>query len=98
MKTLLITVGLFFFIFGGVLLYYSMTGTGHEYDLKFALPIDTRKMPKTSSPPEIVSQVPGDSANPIVDGRAEAKTPPAPAGRLVQFPDRDGTASERPIR
>jgi hypothetical protein len=98
MKTLLIAVGLFFFIFGGSLVYFSVAGTGHEYDLKFALPIDTRKMPKVGPPPEIVSQLPDDTANPIVDGRAEARTPPAPAGHPVQFLDRDGTASERPVR
>jgi hypothetical protein len=98
MKALLIAVGLFFLLFGGGLLYFSLTGAGHEYDLKFALPIDARKMPKPGAAPEIVSQVPDESANPIHDGRAEAKTAPAPAGRPVRFPDRDGAASERPIR
>jgi hypothetical protein len=98
MKALMIVAGLFFSVFAGALAFYSMTGAGHEYDLKFALPIDTRKMPKLGPPPEIVSQAPGASGKPVIDGRAEAGKPPLPAGYPVQFPDRDNTASEHPIR
>jgi hypothetical protein len=98
MKALLIAVGLFFLISGAGLAYFSLTGTGHEYDLKLALPIDTRKMPKIGPLPEIVSQVPDSRANRIVDGRAEAGTAPVPPGLPVQFPDRDGIASELPAR
>ncbi len=60
--------------FRGGLIYFAISGTGHEYDLKLVLPIDTRKMPKLGPPPEIVSQVPDDSANPIVDGRSRPET------------------------
>jgi hypothetical protein len=98
MRALLIAAVLFFSVFGGGLVYFAISGTGHEYDLKLVLPIDTRKMPKLGPPPEIVSQIPDDTANPIVDGRAEAGIPPQPAGRPVRFPDRDGTASEAPSR
>jgi hypothetical protein len=98
MKALLITAGLFFSVFTGGLAYYAFTSTGHEYDLKFVLPIDTRKMPKVGPIPQIVSRIPDDAANPIADGRAEAKIPPEPAGAPVRFPDRDGAASEAPSR
>jgi hypothetical protein len=98
MKALLIAAGLFFSIIAGGLAYFAFTGTGHEYDLKFVLPIDTRKMPKLGPLPQIASQVPDDSANSIVDGRAEAGIPPKPAGAPVRFPDRDGVASEAPSR
>ena len=57
MRALLIAAGLFFSIFGGGLIYFALSGTGHEYDLKLVLPIDTRKMPKPVALPEIVSQV-----------------------------------------
>ncbi len=99
MKALLITAGLFFSAYAGGLAYFAFTSTGHEYDLKLALPIDTRKMPKIGPIPQIVSHEPDDSANPVIDGRAEARIPPRPAGgALVRFPDRDGAASEAPIR
>ncbi len=99
MRALLIAAALFFSIFGGGLIYFAISGTGHEYDLKLVLPIDTRKMPKLGSPPEIVSQVPDDSANPVIDGRAEAGTPPpSPPSPPVRFPDREGAASEAPSR
>ena len=98
MKALLIAAVLFFSVFGAGLIYFSISGTGHEYDLKLVLPIDTRKMPKLGPPPEIVSQVPDDSANRVVDGRAEAGTPPPSTNRPVRFPDREGTASEAPSR
>ena len=98
MKALLIAAGLFFSIFASGLAYFALTATGHEYDLKFVLPIDTRKMPKPGPLPEIVSQIPDELANPIVDGRAAAGTPPRPLGAPVHFPDRDGVASEAPSR
>jgi hypothetical protein len=98
MKALLIAAGLFFSIFAGGLTFFALSGTGHEYDLKFVLPIDTRKMPKTGAPPEIVSQIPDDSANPIIDGRAEGGIAPKRARAPVRFPDREGVASEAPSR
>ncbi len=98
MKALLIAAGLFFSVFAGGLAFFAFTSTGHEYDLKFVLPIDTRKMPKLGPLPQIVSQIPDNSLNPIVDGRAEAGIPPKPAGAPVRFPDLDGVASEAPSR
>jgi hypothetical protein len=97
MKGLLIVAGLFFSIFAGAFGYYSLTGAGHDYDLKFSLPIDTRKMPKLGPPPEIVSQTPAGT-KPVIDGRAESGKMHVPAGYPVQFPDRDNTASEHPVR
>ena len=97
MKALLIAAGLFFAIFGGGLIYFAFSGTGHEYDLKLVLPIDTRKMPRLGSPPEITSQVPDGSAT-VVDGRAEAGTAPLPPSPPVRFPDREGAASEAQAR
>jgi hypothetical protein len=96
-KALLITAGLFFSVYAGGLAYFAFTGTGHEYDLKFILPIDTRKIPKIGPIPQIVSHEPDESANPIIDGHAEAGIPPRPAGAPVRFPDRDGVASEAPV-
>jgi hypothetical protein len=98
MKALLIAAGLFFSVFAGGVAYFAVTGSGHEYDLKFVLPIDTRKMPKLGPLPQIASRVPDDSANPIVEGRAEAGNPPKPVGAPVRFPDGDGVASEAPSR
>ena len=97
MRALLITAVMFFSVFGAGLTYFAISDSGHQYDLKFALPIDTRKMPKLGPLPEIVAQVPDETANPIADGRAEAGAPPPPR-QLVRFPDRDGTASEAPSR
>lgn len=97
MKALLIAAVLFFSVFGG-LIYFAISGTGHEYELKLVLPIDTRKMPKLGPPPEIVSQVPDDSLNPIVDGHAQAGNLTSSPSRPVRFPDREGTASEAPLR
>lgn len=98
MRALVIAAVLFFTVFGGGLIYFAMSGTGHEYELKLVLPIDTRKMPKLGPLPEIVSREPDDSANPITDGRAQAGNLPPSTSRPVRFPDRDGTASEAPAR
>ncbi len=98
MRALVIAAGLFFSVFGGGLIYFALSGTGHEYNLKLVLPIDTRKMPKLGPLPEIVSQIPDDSTNRVVDGRAEAGTPPSSPSRPVRFPDREGAASEAPSR
>lgn len=98
LRALLIAAGLFFTVFGGGLVYFAISGTGHEYDLNLVLPIDARKMPRLGTPPEIVSQVPDVSANPIIDGRAEAgPLPPAPS-QPVNFPNREGAASEAPAQ
>ena len=53
MKTLLIVAGLFFSIFGAVIAYYAASDPGHEYDMKFVLPIDARQMP--AAPPAVQS-------------------------------------------
>jgi hypothetical protein len=94
MRALLIVAGLFFSIFGGVIVYFAAFGDSHQYDLKFVLPIDTRQMPKPAPLPGIMSQeerVPGA----VTDGRAESSPlPPAPERPLVQFGNRSGAASE----
>lgn len=96
MRALLIAAALFFSLFGGGLIYFALSGTGHEYDLKLVLPIDTRQMPRLSSPPEIALQTP-DSSAPIEDGRAEAGSlPPIPDRPPVRFEERPGAASEAP--
>ena len=94
MKTLLIVAGLFFSIFGGVIAYFATSDPGHEYDLKFVLPIDARQMPKPFAPPTIQSWTSGqDEAAP--EGRAEAgKMPATPDRPPVEFGDRPGAASE----
>ncbi len=98
MRALLIAAGLFFTIFGGGLIYFALSGTGHEYDLKLVLPIDTRQMPKPASLPSIVSQAQDpELTGAAASGRAEAGTPaPAPHGAPVRFGDRPGAASEAP--
>ncbi|MGB8734527.1 MAG: hypothetical protein WCD20_00180 [Rhodomicrobium sp.] len=99
MRALLIAAGLFFTMFGGGLVYFAMSGTGHEYDLKLVLPIDTRQMPKPVSLP-VAPQVPDpDFSSAAVGGRAEAGPPAAAPDRPpVQFGDRPGAASEGPSR
>src|SRR3974390_1449729 len=96
MKALLIAVGCFFFIFGGALIYFAASGAGHEYELKLALPIDARQMPKPLPFPEVVSHA-GDAGAPaaVTDGRAEAGTLPPMAERPpVRLGGRSGAASE----
>ena len=93
-ESALIAAGLFFSIFAGGLTYFALSGTGHEYDLKFVLPIDTRKMPKPGAPPEIVSQ--SRTIQPIPSSTA-ARGPGSPRSaqaRPCAFP----TAKARPPR
>ena len=73
MKALLIVAGLFFSIFGAVIAYFAASDPGHEYDLKFVLPIDARQMPKPVAPPPF---------NPGVPARKRALLPPMDAPRL----------------
>jgi len=96
MRTLLIAAGIFFSICGGLLAYFAVSGSGHEYDLKFVLPIDTRRMPQPVPPPEVASQAADmDSSSAVTQGRAEAGTPPAMPDRPpVRFEGRSGAASE----
>jgi len=98
MRALLIAAGLFFTIFGGGLIYFAISGTGHEYDLKLVLPIDTRQMPKPAALPSVESQVQDpELAGAPVSGRAEAGTPPSlPSRAPVRFDGRPGAASEAP--
>lgn len=99
MKTLLVVAGLFFCVFAASMAYFSMSDPGHEYDLKFVLPIDARQMPQPVSPPAVVSS-PEDGQTgmtPVSDGRAEAGTAPLiPERAPVQFGDKPGAASEAP--
>ena len=96
MRALLIAAGLFFTIFGGGLVYFAMSGTGHEYDLKLVLPIDPRQMPKPVSLP-VISQAENPEQSGSVSGRAESGTPPPMLDRPpVTFGDRPGAASEAP--
>lgn len=96
MKALLIVAGLFFSIFGGIIAYYAASDPGHEYDLKFVLPIDTRQMPKPFEPPSVKSWAANEiEAAPVADGRAEAgAAPPIPNRQPIQFEEGPGTASE----
>ncbi len=97
MRALLIAAGLFFTIFGGGLAYFAMSGTGHEYDLKLVLPIDTRQMPKPVSLPVAPQVQDPELSGTAVSGRAEAGTPaPVPDRPPVQFGGRPGAASEGP--
>jgi len=94
MKTLLVAAGLFFFLFGGIVLYFAAFGDQHEYDLKLVLPIDTRQMPKPAGQPEIVS-LQAAAPGAVTDGRADSSPlPPAPDRPPVQFGNRTGAASE----
>ncbi len=95
MRALLIAVGVFFIVFGGVVLYFAASDPGHEYDLKLVVPIDTRQMPQPAAPPGVVSQAAEASISTVTDGRASAGTPPSlPERRPVQFGRRQGSASE----
>jgi hypothetical protein len=97
MRALLIAAGVFFAVFGGVILYFAASGTGHEYDLKFVLPIDTRQMPQPTAPPEVLSAAEESGASAVTDGRAEAgRVPILPERPPVQFGRRPGSASEGP--
>ena len=100
MKALLIVAGLFFSLFGAVIAYFAVSDPGHDYELKYVLPIDTRQMPKPVVPPAVQSWSAGeeDSAR-APDGRAEAgKTPAIPERAPVEFGERPGAASEAPLR
>ena len=96
MKALLIVAGLFFALFGGVVAYFAASDPGHEYDLKFVLPIDARQMPKPFEPPAVQSWAAGEvEPAPTSDGRAEAgAAPPIPDRQPVQFEEAPGAASE----
>ncbi len=96
MKALLIVAGLFFAIFGGIAAYFAASDPGHEYDLKFVLPIDARQMPKPFEAPAVRSLTPDElEAAPMADGRAEAgASPPIPNRPPVQFEEMPGAASE----
>ena len=98
MKALLIVAGLFFSILGAVIAYYAASDPGHEYDLKFVLPIDARQMP--AAPPAVQSSTPTDEeAAPPPDGRAEAgKALAMPDRPPVEFGERPGAASEAQLR
>ncbi len=99
MKALLIVAGLFFSIFGAVIAYFASSDPGHEYDLKFVLPVDARQMPRPIAPPSVQSWTSGEEIVPAPDGRAEAgKTPPIPDRAPVEFGERPGAASEAPLR
>ena len=100
MKALLIVAGLFFSIFGAVIAYFAASDPGHEYDLKFVLPIDARQMPKPSAPPAVQSGNAGaEESAPAPDGRAEAgQTPALPERPPVEFGERPGAASEASIK
>jgi len=87
MKALLIIAGLFFSAAGAVIAYFAASDPGHEYDLKFVLPIDTRQMPKPVEPPSIQSWSMGEAeSGSVSDGRAEA-------GKALALPERPPLAS-----
>jgi hypothetical protein len=95
MRALLIAAGVFFAVFGGVILFFAASDSRHEYDLKLVLPIDTRQMPQPVAPPEVVSAAEESGASTVTDGRAEARHVPILPGRPpVQFGRRPGSASE----
>jgi hypothetical protein len=100
MKALLIVAGLFFSIFGAVIAYFAVSDPGHEYDLNFVLPIDTRQMPQPVAPPNVQSWSAGaEETVPTPDGRAEAgKAPSIPDRAPVEFGVRPGAASEAQLR
>ncbi len=100
MKTLLIVAGLFFSIFGAVIAYFAASDPGHEYDLKFVLPIDTRQMPKPIASPTVQSWNAGAEEPALTpDGRAETgKARPMPDRPPVEFGERPGAASEAQLR
>ncbi len=95
MRTLFVTVALFFSIFAGVIVYFALSDEGQEYDFKFVLPIDTRQMPKAIEPPQVVAQTGSPIAYAVTDGRATEGTAPDVSGRpLISFGNRPGAASE----
>ncbi len=98
MKTLGIAAGLFFTIFGALLVYSAFSGAGHEYGPKFFLPIDTQQMPAAVDPPAVVSQPEGtDSSGTAPQGRASAPAAvQVPERPPVQLGGRTGAASEAP--
>ncbi len=100
MKSLLIVAGLFFSIFGVVIAFFAASDPGHEYDLKFVMPIDTRQMPKPIVPPAVKSwNASEEELARASDGRAETgKTQVIPDRAPVEFGERPGAASESPLR
>ena len=97
MKALLIVAGLFFALFGAVIGYFAASDPGHEYDLKFVLPVDARQMPTPMAPPSVQSWT-GEVESAPANGRAESgETPAQPERAPVQFDQRAGSASESPL-
>jgi len=98
MKALTIAAGLFFSIFGGLLVYFAVSGAGDEYDLKFVLPIDARRMPAAAEPPEVASKPEdADASSAVTQGRAGAASAvQVPERPPVQLGGRIGAASEAP--
>jgi hypothetical protein len=71
MRVLLLTIALFFALTGGAALYFASADPGHEYDLKFVLPIDVSRMPMTAPAPKVTGSAAGESSAPAQHGRAE---------------------------
>jgi hypothetical protein len=97
MKALLIVSGVFFSICGALAVYFASSSPGHEYDLKFVLPIDTRQMPKPDPASRNSTEVQG--AEPAgaapVGGRAEARTDvPMPESGPFKFEEKADAPSE----
>jgi hypothetical protein len=97
MKALLIVSGVFVSICGALVIYFATSSPGHEYDLKFVLPIDTRQMPKldpaSRASAEIQGAEPAGSAP--VGGQAEAPADiPMPGSGPFKFEEKADSPSE----
>lgn len=78
MRALIIAAGLFFTAFAALIIYAGASGPGHEYDLKYVLQIDARKMPKAIQLPEVAPMAQGETPGQVDNGggRAEAAVQP----------------------
>jgi hypothetical protein len=97
MKALFIISGLFFSICGALVIYFATSNPGHEYDLKFVLPIDARQMPNPGASSHSSAEIQGaDPAGPgPVGGRAETQTDvPVPERPPFQFDEKAGAPSQ----
>lgn len=70
MRALFITATLFFASIGAAAVYFAVSDSGHEYDLKLVLPIDTRQMPDIPPAPGIAGASEPQAA-PVTAGVAE---------------------------
>ncbi len=94
MRALLFVAITFFILIGGCATYFRLSGPGHEYDLKYVLPIDTRNMPRPAILPTIASAS-NDAPDNAADGRAIAEQTNSPVRPPFRFNEARGSSELR---